>query len=102
MSKMRVYELAKELGKSSKELLEFLGEKNIEAKTSSSSIGEQEVALVKKIFGGKPEGIKDKKAAKEDVKVERAAKEGAKAEQEPGTERQREELVNRWLMEMGW
>lgn len=32
MSKMKIYELAKELNKSSKELMEFLAEKNIEAK----------------------------------------------------------------------
>lgn len=53
MSKMKVYELAKELGKSSKELLEFLGEKNIEVKSHMSSIEDREISLVKKAFGGK-------------------------------------------------
>ena len=51
MSKMKVYELAKELGKSSKELLEFLGGKNIEVKSHMSSIEEQEIALVRKALG---------------------------------------------------
>ncbi len=55
MSKMKVYELAKELGKSSKELLEFLSEKNIEVKSHMSSIEDKEISLVKKAFGGKSE-----------------------------------------------
>ena len=63
MSKMKVYELAKELGKSSKELLEFLGEKNIEVKSHMSSIEAGDVAFVKKAFGGKAETAKTDKPA---------------------------------------
>ena len=64
MSKMKVYELAKELGKSSKELLEFLGGKNIEVKSHMSSIEEQEIALVRKALGGKPEAAPKEEAEK--------------------------------------
>ena len=53
MSKMKVYELAKELGKSSKELLEFLGGKNIEVKSHMSSIENETIEMVRKAFGGK-------------------------------------------------
>ena len=48
MSKIKVYELAKELGKTSKELMEFLAEKNIEVnwsfnRTKSTNISFDEV-----------------------------------------------------------
>ena len=51
MSKMKIYELAKELDKSSKELMEFLAEKNVEAKSHMSSLEDETVDMVKKAFG---------------------------------------------------
>ncbi len=82
MSKMKVYELAKELGKSSKELLEFLGEKNIEVKSHMSSIEAGDVAFVKKAFGGKAETAKTDKSAEAAPKAEaeKKAAEAPKAE----------------------
>ena len=82
MSKMKVYELAKELGKSSKELLEFLGEKNIEVKSHMSSIEAGDVAFVKKAFGGKAETAKTDKPAEAAPKAEaeKKAAEAPKAE----------------------
>ena len=38
MTKLRVHELAKELGMENKDLMEILEKKNVEAKTSMSSI----------------------------------------------------------------
>ena len=38
MSKIKIYELAKELDKPSKELVEFLNKKDVEAKTHMSTI----------------------------------------------------------------
>ena len=38
MSKIRVHELAKELGKQNKDILNFLAEKGIEVKSHMSSI----------------------------------------------------------------
>ena len=76
MSKMKVYELAKELGKSSKELLEFLGGKNIEVKSHMSSIEEQEIALVRKALGGKPEAVKADRPAEAAPKEETEKKIG--------------------------
>ena len=52
MAKIKVYELAKELNKSSKELMEFLGAKNIEVKSHMSVIDEDTAALIRKSFGG--------------------------------------------------
>ena len=50
MSKVKVYELAKELDKSSKELVEFLREKNIEVKSHMSTLEENEAELVRKAY----------------------------------------------------
>ncbi len=48
MSKIKIYELAKELDKPSKELVEFLNKKDVEAKTHMSTIDEAEADMVKK------------------------------------------------------
>ena len=55
MSKIRVYELAKELDRSSKELMEFLAEKNITVKSNMSSLEEEETQMLRKAFGKKKE-----------------------------------------------
>jgi translation initiation factor IF-2 len=92
MAKMRVHELAKELGRQNKELIAFLQDKGYEVKVSSNSIGEEEIALARKEFGAaaaqeaqkqpEPEKIKEEsktEAAKEEPKAE-AHKETSKAE----------------------
>ena len=48
MSKIKIYELAKELDKPSKELVEFLNKKDVEAKTHMSTIDEAEADIVRK------------------------------------------------------
>ena len=53
MSKIKVYELAKELEKTSKEVVEFLASKNIEVKSHMSSVEEAEAELVRKALGKK-------------------------------------------------
>ena len=53
MAKIKVHELAKEIDKQSKEIISFLAEKGIEAKTASSGLEESEVALVRAAFGKK-------------------------------------------------
>ncbi len=52
MSKMKVYELAKELDIPSKELIEFLGGKQIEVKSHMSSLEEPEIKMVRDSFAG--------------------------------------------------
>lgn len=53
MSK-RVHELAKELDKTNKEILAFLGEKNIEVKSHMSVLTDEQEGMVKKAFAPKP------------------------------------------------
>ena len=62
MSKMKIYELAKELDKSSKELMEFLAEKNVEAKSHMSSLEDETVDMVRKAFGKQEKADELKKA----------------------------------------
>ncbi len=50
MSKIRVHELAKELDKTNKEVLDFLKEKNIEVKSHMSSLEDDHVKAVKEHF----------------------------------------------------
>ena len=58
MSKITIYELAKELDKPSKELVEFLNKKNVEAKTHMSTIDEAEADMVRKAFAPKADAEK--------------------------------------------
>ena len=48
MSKIKVYELAKELDVPSKEVIEFLGGKNIEVKNHMSSLEDADADMARK------------------------------------------------------
>ena len=61
MAKIKVYELAKELNVSSKEVVEFLGEKNIEVKSHMSSLEEADAEIVRNSFGKKRQRYRRKK-----------------------------------------
>ena len=61
MSNIRVHELAKQLGKDSKDILKVLAEHGIEAKTHMSSITEEPAMLVKKEFSPKAGGSENRK-----------------------------------------
>lgn len=72
MAKIKVHELAKELGMQSKDILSFLQEKGIEAKAAQSSVEEDAAQMARKAFGKKeekPAPAPEKKAA-EPVKEE--------------------------------
>ena len=56
MSKIKVYELAKELGVSNKEIVDFLRSKNIEVKTHMSSVEDADADVVRNTF---PKGRKN-------------------------------------------
>lgn len=58
MSKIRVHELAKELGRQNKEVLSFLAAKGIELKSHMSTVEDDQVEMVKKAFGRKTEAVK--------------------------------------------
>ena len=88
MAKMKVHELAKELDRKSKELIDFLQAKGYEVKAAQSSIEDDAIALVKKEFGaaGKEKPAKEEKP--QEVKPEaapataKAAPEAPKAAEE--------------------
>ena len=63
MSKIRVYELAKELDRSSKELMEFLADKNRGVKSNMSSLEDEEAQMLRKAFGKKKEEVPKKEEA---------------------------------------
>ena len=65
MSKLRVYELAQELNKTNKEVLDYLKEKKIEVKSHMSTLEEKEEKMVREAFSGKKE---DKSERKEENK----------------------------------
>ena len=64
MAKMKVHELAKELGIQSKDVIAFLQEKGVEVKAAASNVEEEHVLLVKKQFGAKVEEPKKAEAPK--------------------------------------
>lgn len=76
MAKMKVHELAKELDRKSKELIDFLQAKGYEVKVAQSSIEDDAIALVRKEFASL--GEKTVKSAVEDKQQ--------KAEEKPRSE----------------
>ena len=58
---MRVHELAKEMDKTNKEVLDVLKEKNIEVKSHMSSLSNEEIDVVKKSFAENTEKEEPKK-----------------------------------------
>ena len=64
MSKIKVYELAKELDVPSKDVLEFLGSNNIEVKNHMSTLEEADAKKVRAAMGGTSKGD-DEKEVKE-------------------------------------
>ena len=81
MAKMKVHELAKEVGKQSKDVIGFLQKNGIEAKAPQSSLEDAAVELVRKAFGGKGEVQLEEK--RQDT-IEAETREGAKGQ--PGGE----------------
>ena len=78
MAKMRVHELAKELDKTSKEIVAFFAERGVELK-AQSSVDEEQIEEYKKAIAGKVAKVKEavKEVAeevKEEVKAEAAPK----------------------------
>ncbi len=87
MEKMKVHELAKELGIQSKDVISFLAEKGIEVKAAMSSVEDDAIAMVRDKFGkaakpAKAENAPEKEAApaKQEAKVNETAKPQPKAE----------------------
>ncbi len=72
MAKIRVYELAKELNISSKELITLLEEEfSVEVKNHMSAIEDEDANLIKELLSGKE---KSEKTKEEDDEIETTAK----------------------------
>ncbi|MDF2952437.1 MAG: Translation initiation factor N-terminal region, partial [Anaerocolumna sp.] len=54
MAKMKVYELAKELDKHSKDIISYLTEKGVDVKSHMSNLEDSSVTMVKKHFTPQP------------------------------------------------
>ena len=61
MAKQKIYELAKELNRSSKELVAFLNENGVEVKSHMNSVDDAQIEMVKKKFAPAEEAPKKKK-----------------------------------------
>ncbi|MCL2575242.1 MAG: translation initiation factor IF-2 [Defluviitaleaceae bacterium] len=89
MAKKRINEIAKDLGVTSKEIIGFLPQVNIEGKTTHShSLEGAEIQKVMAHFGEKPEKIEKpmEKAPKADIVVEKPKEEKPQQPQQPKTE----------------
>lgn len=60
MSKIRIYELAKMLGKTNKEMMELLGDLGVEAKNHMSSIDSETAQLVEDTLSGEKKAVNEK------------------------------------------
>ncbi|MBQ9990781.1 MAG: translation initiation factor IF-2 [Lachnospiraceae bacterium] len=88
MAKFRVYELAKELDTQSKEILAFLQEKGIEAKSAQSSVDEEVAGMIRGRFGkskAEEKPVKEEKPA-EVMKEQKTVKEGESGSNRPVAE----------------
>ena len=97
MAKIRVYDLAKELGKTSKEVVDILQSMGIEVKNHMSTMEDSQAAWVKKQLTTKPED--DKKAQPPAATDKQAAKTQAGKDinkaTPPKTEQRRQETTRR-------
>lgn len=95
---MRVRELAKELNKSNKEIIEVLTASGIEGKTQANNLTEQEITLVKNHFSGKsqqPKQEAQKKQAEKSVNEQNnKKKEKNKGNQNVTSDKKKEKNTN--------
>ena len=77
MAKQKIHELAKELNKSSKDIVEYLNKNGIEGKTHASALEDAQVEMVKKAFAPKVEAPKAEAPKAEAPKAEEAKQDEA-------------------------
>ncbi len=74
MAKKRVYELAQELGRQNKEIMDFLKSRGVDVKSHMSNVEEEYVRMTKEKMGNSEEPKKAENEVKEPVKDEGAPK----------------------------
>lgn len=91
MAKMKVHELAKEVDRKSKELIDFLQAKGYEVKVAQSSIEDEAIALVRKEFGSSGQEKAPEKESKAAEEKPGKAEPAAKKAEAPAAESARKE-----------
>ena len=91
MAKMKVHELAKEVDRKSKELIDFLQAKGYEVKVAQSSIEDEAIALVRKEFGSSGQEKAPEKESKPAEEKAGKAEPAAKKAEAPAAESTRKE-----------
>ena len=94
MTKLRVHELAKELDKTNKEVMEVLKEKQVDVKSHMSTLSEEEIDLVKKSIGGAKEDRSDAPKKKNIVQVFRPQNTQSGGGRQGGRQRQNQNNNN--------
>ena len=87
MAKQKIYELAKELNKQSKDIVEFLNKNGVEVKSHMSSVEDAQIEMVKKAFAPKKEAPKAEAPKAEAPKAETVKAESVKTEEAPNAEK---------------
>ena len=82
MAKMKIKELAEELGVDSKEVIKFLNDNGFEAKSSTKGIEDEQINLVKGKFGASSKK-EEKPVVPQKAEVKTEAKPQAKTEAKP-------------------
>ncbi len=77
MAKQKIHELAKELNRPSKDIVEFLNKNGVEGKTHASALEDTQIEMVKKAFAPKTEAVKAEAPKTEAPKTEEAKQEEA-------------------------
>ena len=83
MAKQKIHELAKELNKPSKDIVEYLNKNGVEVKSHMSVIEDAQIDMVKKAFAPKMEAPKAEAPKAEAPKAEAPKAEAPKAEEAP-------------------
>ena len=94
MTKLRVHELAKELDKTNKEVMDVLKEKQVDVKSHMSTLSEEEIDLVKKSIGGAKEDRSDAPKKKNIVPVFRPQNTQSGGGRQGGRQRQNQNNNN--------
>lgn len=93
MSKMRIYELAKQLGIANKELMEKLREMGVEAKNHMNMVNEEEVAKIRAMY--QPKEQKQPEAVQQAKPEQQKTEAPAKKENAPNQGKQQAKQENR-------
>ena len=87
MAKVKVHELAKEINKNSKDIINFLQKKGVEVKAAQSSLEDDIVTMVRKEFSNESESeVKVQTASQERAEAPKTAENSKEAGEENGKE----------------